>query len=105
MYRLLHHARPPSVVVQVIDEFYVPVDESECHSPVSIHPDRPMVAEFARQRMHAKSRNIDVPRYLGYIQSREDATELWCMNRLHSPVRILLIQRLETLVPETRDHV
>jgi hypothetical protein len=56
-----------------------------------------MVAQFARRRMHAKSRNIDIPRYLGYIQSREDATELWCMNRPHSPYRILLIQRLETV--------
>ena len=64
-----------------------------------------MVAQFARRRMHAKSRNIDIPRYLGYIQSREDATELWCMNRPHSPYRILLIQRLETLVPETHDHL
>ncbi len=64
-----------------------------------------MVAEFARPRMHAKSGNIDVPRYLGYIQGREDAAELGCMNRLHSPYRILLIQRLETLVPETHDHL
>jgi hypothetical protein len=75
------------MIVQVIEEFLVPVDESECHAPTPIHPDRPMIGDPAEQPMHAKSRNVDVLRSLGDIQSQEDATEFGRMDCLHFACR------------------
>ena len=92
------------VVVLIVDEFDVALNEAERHSPVAVHPDRPVPGQVPFEGVGPKRRDREVVGGLCHVQQRQDAKQLGDVSRLNTLLRTVAIQPLQTLVPEADDH-
>jgi len=93
------------VVILIIEEFYVLLDEPKGHSPVTVHPDRPVSSELALERMGSERRDGQILRRQGNVERGKDALQLVDMLSLDSLLRSTSIERFQPFVPEASDHL
>lgn len=93
-----------SMVIQVIDKFDIDAGKTEGEPPVSVYPYRPVTLQITLQSVQSQPRLVQVPRFLGHIEHREEQSEFLGMCRLNTPPRTGLVKGFESLMPKTDNH-
>src|SRR5690606_7044684 len=93
-----------SVVVQIIEQFYVLPGEAEGHAPVAADGDSPVLRQVALEQMQAKARHVCIIRVLGLFQHSQNTFEALGMIGANATGGTRLIEHLQAFVLEGFNH-